>query len=250
MARLDQFKAFRRLGRRRWKEVHLNRALTFVIIAIVIFFLVITFHQIYSAYQINKPQDRVLKLDELSKVATTLSAFFIAATFAITGQKYRQEASLNRKLEGNEFLVSIILGRLTDYRAKLNKKVDPYGSRTDGSQSYAESVSKQLLDPYGRDDILIKSFLNHLEYMCLAIHEGIIDEAIVKESQENMLFLYWKWFYPYIAEMRRKHYSEAWILIDYMVFRWRRRAAESVVHSFNASINLVPPTGLDDAREV
>jgi hypothetical protein len=246
MAQIDQFKAFRRLGRRRWKEVHLNRALTFVIIVIVVFFLVITFHQIHSAYLVEKAQDRILKLDELSKVATTLSAFFIAATFAITGQKYRQEASLNRKIEGNEFLVSIILGRLTDYRMKMNRKVDPYGSRTDGSQSYLESVKNQLLDPYGKDDILIKSFLNHLEYMCLAIHEGIIDEAIVKESQENMLFLYWKWFYPYIVDMRNRHYPEAWILIDYMVFRWRRSAAESVVREYDGNTNAVSLVGKEN----
>lgn len=233
MPKNAQSKAFRRLGFRRWKELHLNRALSFTIILVVGFFFTITAHQIYTAYVAEEGLVRLSKLDELSKVATTLSAFFIAATFAITGQKYRQEASLNRKLEGNEFLVSIILGRLTEYRIKLSKKVDPYGTRTDGSQSYITSIDRNLLEPYGRDDIIIKSFLNHLEYMCLAIHEGIIDEAIVRESQENMLFLYWKWFYPYIVEMREKHYPEAWILIDYMVFRWKRKAAETVVRDYD-----------------
>lgn len=234
-----QSRAFKRLGFRRWKEVHLNRALSFAIILVVGFFLAITAHQIYTAYLAEEAQVRLSKLDEISKVATTLSAFFIAATFAITGQKYRQEAGLNRKLEGNQFLVSIILGRLTEYRIKLSKKVDPYGSRTDGSQSYTTSISCNLLDPYGRDDIIIKSFLNHLEYMCLAIHEGIIDEAIVRESQENMLFIYWKWFYPYIIEMREKHYHEAWILIDYMVFRWKREAAETVAQDYERRIQVI-----------
>jgi hypothetical protein len=55
---------------------------------------------------------------------------------------------------------------------------------------------------------------------------------MVRESQENMLFLYWKWFYPYILEMRSKYYPEAWILIDYMMFRWRRAAAKAVVREY------------------
>jgi hypothetical protein len=230
MAALRQHKALlAKLERRRWIEVRLNRCSEITIVAVSIFLFIIALHQIAGAYSLPKATERIARLDELSKIATTLSAIFIAATFVVTGHKYREEASLRRKLEGNEFLVSIILGRVTDYRMRLRNKVDPYGTSGRGAVSYERSVSAGLLRPHGRDEILIKSFLNHLEYMCLAIHEGIIDEGFVKDSQENILFLYWKWFYPYITEMRASYYKEAWMGIDYMVYRWRRKEAEDVV---------------------
>jgi hypothetical protein len=219
---------FLRLRIRKILFINLNRILFIISLSLFSIALLFIGLNIYLISLNGIQKERISGYDEMAKVASTISSFFITSSFVLTALKYAQESYINRTNSGHEFLVNTFLGRITDLREKLSEKIDPYNIK---NLSYYDCVDLYLLDPYDGDDILIKSLLNNLEYLCLAIHEGVIDEQIARDAEENLLFVYWKWFYPYIMEMRINHYDEAWAYIDVMVRKWKPKEAEEVIKS-------------------
>jgi hypothetical protein len=191
-----------------------------VIILIIVIIIVAGYHNYISINDANK---RITVYEEISKIASIVTAIVLTSTFILTSTKYWLDSYQNRRRFAHEFLMNIFLGRVADIRQKLNEKIDPYSRK---NQSYYDCVREGILIPYNSDDLDIKNFLNHLEYMCIAVNEGLIDEAIARDSEENLLYIHWKWFYPYMLEQREKYYPEAWIFIDKIVQKWKGKEAK------------------------
>jgi hypothetical protein len=222
-------KTKRRFRRRRFFNITLVGILSIAFVFYIFWFgyLLTIVPHFFPRWDNNSQATKIERVNELWRITSIISANFAIVGFFVTVTKYFIDSHFNRKKSGHDFLINIFLGRITELRQQLKESdVNPYSME---SMSYTQCVAYSKIDPYGKHEILINSFLNHLEYMCLAIYEGLIDEKMAKDAEENILFIYWKWFYPYICEFRRKYYPEAWIFIDVMIKRWKPQEAEKVI---------------------
>ncbi|WP_181256700.1 DUF4760 domain-containing protein [Merismopedia glauca] len=158
----------------------------------------------------GSPRDDKMKMyDDGSKILTT---FTVIVGFIVAAQ----EVKLNRQKAAHEFFINSILGKVTEIREQLKDKID-----TKELIFYEQAVALGKLKPDGEDKILMRTLLNYLDYMCIAIQQGIVDEEIAFNSAKYVLFNTWKWFYPYIKEIRQKQgMKDAWNAIDEVLKDW------------------------------
>ncbi len=227
----NQEKKIKTIIRRKFLQACGYRLLLILCISMFILFLMIVSFIIFNVSYKSSQRDRINGYDEIVKVANIFSSIFISATFVATGLKYAQELKLSRKKSGHDFLVNTFLGRIAELRQKLKEiGIDPYrANSTEYYRYYYDCVARSLIEPHGRDELIIQSLLNNLEYMCLAVFEGIIDEQMARNSEENLIFIYWRLFYPYIQEIRDTHYQDAWIYIDIIMRRWKPKEYQEIV---------------------
>jgi hypothetical protein len=87
---------------------------------------------------------------------------------------------------------------------------------------YDSPCSKDLItnDPQSSKKKVI-SFLNYLDYMCIAIDKGIIEEELVKSSAQYLIIKSWKYFELAIVEFRQnKKAVDAWKGIEKKAKAW------------------------------
>ena len=150
------------------------------------------------------------------------SSFFTTFTVIIGLVVGAREVQNNRRQAAHKFLLENILKEVTEIREKLKGKIH--------TTTYAKAVRYSKLDPYGEDQILIRSLLNNLDYMCVAIENKIIEEELALKTTKYFLLSTWAWFYPYISNLRsEKGFKEAWKSIDKVIERNFPKQHEKVI---------------------
>ncbi|MDB9391522.1 DUF4760 domain-containing protein [Microcystis aeruginosa] len=117
-----------------------------------------------------------------------------------------REIQLNRSKSGHEFLVANILDNALKKRDELVNN---------GLDIYSKSPCVETAITKGSHRYLIISFLNYLDYMCIAVDKEIIDEELVKKSAKYLILKSWDYFKPAIQEFRKiNNAEEAWKEIE------------------------------------
>jgi hypothetical protein len=156
-----------------------------------------------------KPEDNVefsvyeKKIDLIEKLVLLLGG----GTTVLGGLR---EIQLNRSKSSHEFLVNSILEKAIKIRDELPNDI------------YDNPCSKDLItkDLQGSKKKVI-SFLNYLDYMCVAIDKGIIEEELVKSSAQYLIIKSWVHFKPAIEEFRNnKTAKNAWKEIEKKAKAW------------------------------
>ncbi|NCR55913.1 MAG: DUF4760 domain-containing protein [Microcystis aeruginosa L211-07] len=125
-----------------------------------------------------------------------------------------REIQLNRSKSGHEFL----LGTILDKALKIRNQLARYGY-----DIYSNSVQcPNTAMTTGNDKYLIISFLNYLDYMCIALDKEIIDEELVKDSAKYLILKSWFYFQPAIKEFRNNaNAPDAWKSIEEKCNLWK-----------------------------
>lgn len=127
-----------------------------------------------------------------------------------------REIQLNRSKSGHEFL----LGTILDKALKIRNQLARYGY-----DIYSNSVQcPNTAMTTGNDKYLIISFLNYLDYMCIALDKEIIDEELVKDSAKYLILKSWSYFQPAIREFRNQNNAnapDAWKSIEEKCNLWK-----------------------------
>jgi hypothetical protein len=147
--------------------------------------------------------------DEITKLAEKILLLSTGGATLIRGF---QEIYRARRKSAHEFLVGTILDKAIKIRDDLALSgIDMYGcvcqnnAITDGDKKYK-----------------IISFLNHLDYMCIAIENEIIDEDLAKDSAKYLIINSWKYFENAIKQFRvEKQSDNAWDKIENKYSSWK-----------------------------
>jgi hypothetical protein len=158
-----------------------------------------------------KPEDNVefsiheKKIDLIEKLILLLGG----GTTILGGLR---EIQLNRSKSSHEFLVNSILEKAIKIRDELPHDIYDNPCSEDLITNDLQGLKKKVI-----------SFLNYLDYMCIAIDKGIIEEELVKSSAQYLIIKSWNHFKPAIVKFRNdKEAEHAWEGIEKKAEAWGR----------------------------
>lgn len=151
-------------------------------------------------------------------VISVANTAFVAVSAFLLWNQIRREHNWNRRKAAHDllFLASNDLRQLRD---RLESKVDIW----DDSQTYSNLKERLTKE----DQRALDAILNYLENICLAVHNGVVDEKLIYDTLSGVVIAYRRWAGPYIKEQRGKN-NLFWIGIEPYADSWQRKDRDMV----------------------
>ncbi len=131
--------------------------------------------------------------------------------------EYRKNHEWNRRKAAHDLLFDASAGKFRDVRDKLESKIAIH----DPAETYATSKGRLSVE----DHLYLDTALNYLENVCLAVKNGVADEAIIFESLAAVILAYHRWAHPYIRQCRSLHQC-IWVELDPYANKWSKQLTE------------------------